>query len=211
MAGQLAFLPSLKAAWTARMPDHPSAERRAPHRGRDVGLLVVALVAIGAGALCYVVKGPEVFLAVLGDDLGLLLSILPKVLAGVLLAGLLAVLLPQDKVARWMGARSGLRGLFLAGFAGAILPGGPMMVFPLTVALGAAGADIGTATAFISGWSLLNLNRTLVWEMSFFDHDFVFLRYGLSLVVPLLLGVAARALFARHQANRPAESEGQAE
>jgi uncharacterized membrane protein YraQ (UPF0718 family) len=208
---QLPFLPAWKAAWIAQMPDHPSAERRAPRRARDVGLLVVALVAIGAGALCYVVKGPEVFFAVLGDDLGLLLSILPKVLAGVLLAGLLAVLLPQDKVARWMGARSGLRGLFLAGFAGAILPGGPMMVFPLTVALGAAGADIGTATAFISGWSLLNLNRTLVWEMSFFDHDFVFLRYGLSLVVPLLLGLAARALFARHQANRTAESEGQAE
>jgi hypothetical protein len=29
--------------------------------------------------------------------------------------------------------------------------------------------------------------------------------------VPLLLGLAARALFARHQANRTAESEGQAE
>lgn len=190
------------------MPDHPSAERRAPRRGRDVGLLVVALVAIGAGAVCYVLKGPDVFFAVLADDLGLLLSILPKVLAGVLLAGLLAVLLPQDKVARWMGARSGLRGLFLAGFAGAILPGGPMMVFPLTVALGAAGADIGTATAFISGWALLNLNRTLVWEMSFFDPDFVFLRYALSLAVPLLLGLAARALFARQEAeSRPAENE----
>lgn len=194
------------------MPDHPQAERRAPRRGRDVGLLVVALVAIGAGALCYVLKGPDVFFAVLGDDLGLLLSILPKVLAGVLLAGLLAVLLPQDKVARWMGARSGLRGLFLAGFAGAILPGGPMMVFPLTVALGAAGADIGTATAFISGWALLNLNRTLVWEMSFFDPDFVFLRYGLSLVVPLLLGLAARAFFARHRdETRAAENESGAE
>ncbi len=47
--------------------------------------------------------------------------------------------------------------------------------------------------------------------MSFFDHDFVLLRYGLSLAVPLLLGLAARALFARQEANRPAESEGQAE
>jgi len=190
------------------MPDPAHAGRRP--KG-DVGLLVVASVAITAGALCYFLKGPEVFLATLGDDLDLLLSILPKVLAGILLSGLLTVLLPQDKVARWMGARSGLRGRVLAGLAGALLPGGPMMAFPLTVALGVAGADIGTATAFISGWSLLNLNRTLVWEMSFFDHDFVFLRYGLSLVVPLLLGLAARALFARHQADRTAESEGQAE
>jgi len=193
------------------MPDPARAGRRP--KG-DVGLLVVASVAITAGALCYFLKGPEVFLATLGDDLDLLLSILPKVLAGVLLSGLLTVLLPQDKVARWMGARSGLRGLVLAGLAGALLPGGPMMVFPLTVALGTAGADIGTATAFIAGWSLLNLNRTLVWEMSFFPHDFVYLRYALSLLVPVLLGLAARAIFARAKGEAPrkdAASEGNAE
>jgi len=194
------------------MPDPAHAGRRP--KG-DVGLLVVASVAITAGALCYFLKGPEVFLATLGDDLDLLLSILPKVLAGVLLSGLLTVLLPQDKVARWMGARSGLRGLVLAGLAGALLPGGPMMAFPLTVALGVAGADIGTATAFIAGWSLLNLNRTLVWEMSFFAHDFVYLRYGLSLALPVLLGLAARLLFARDPAAREggdtADSEGRAE
>lgn len=193
------------------MPDPARAGRRP--KG-DVGLLVVASVAITAGALCYFLKGPEVFIATLGDDLDLLLSILPKVLAGVLLSGLLTVLLPQDKVARWMGARSGLRGLVLAGLAGALLPGGPMMAFPLTVALGVAGADIGTATAFIAGWSLLNLNRTLVWEMSFFPHDFVYLRYALSLLVPVLLGLAARAIFARTKGEAPrkdAASEGNAE
>jgi uncharacterized membrane protein YraQ (UPF0718 family) len=179
----------------------------------DAGLLVVAAVAIAAGVLCYLVKGPEVFLAVLVDDLGLLASVVPKVVAGVLLAGLLTVLLPQEKVARWMGARSGLRGLLLAGVAGALLPGGPMMAFPLTIALRAAGADIGTAVAFLSGWSLLNLNRTLVWEMSFFDQDFVFLRYGLSLVVPLLLGIVARLIFSTPDpgARKPVESDGRAE
>ena len=175
------------------MPDLPAAKRRWQS---DVGLIVVALVAAVAGILCYVLKGPEAFLAVLGDDLMLLLSIAPKVVAGVLLAGLLTVLLPQEKVARWMGARSGLRGLVLAELAGALLPGGPMMAFPLAVALRGAGADLGTTTAFLSGWALLSLNRTLVWEMSFFDHDFVFLRYGLSLAAPLLLGLGARFLFA---------------
>lgn len=188
----------------------PSSSGR---RRGDAGLLVVATVAIAAGVLCFVVKGPEVFLAVLVDDVGLLASVMPKVVAGVLLAGLLTVLLPQEKVARWMGARSGLRGLLLAGVAGALLPGGPMMAFPLTVALRSAGADIGTAVAFLSGWSLLNLNRTLVWEMSFFDQDFVFLRYGLSLVVPLLLGLIARLIFPTPEADaqKPAESDGRAE
>lgn len=190
------------------MPDLPTTARRP--KG-DVGLLIVALVAAAAGTACYLLKGPEVFFAVLRNDLTLLLAIAPKVIAGVLLAGLLTVLLPREKVARWMGTRSGLRGLCLAGLAGALLPGGPMMAFPLAVALRAAGADIGTATAFLSGWSLLNLNRTLVWEMSFFSHDFVYLRYGLSLLVPLLLGLAARLLFTRAAGfarGEEAKSEG---
>lgn len=190
------------------MPDKAQPGRRRPS---DVGLLVVALVALGAGALCYAVKGPEVFLATLGGDLDLLLSVLPKVVAGVLLSGLLTVLLPRDKVARWMGGRSGLRGLMLAGAAGALLPGGPMMAFPLTVALRSAGADVGTAVAFLVGWSLLNLNRTLVWELSFFPHGFVALRYGLSLALPVLLGLAARLLFTAPTRDDTADSEGRAE
>ena len=180
-----------------------------PRRHVDPGLLILLFVALGAGALCYVLKGPAVFQAVLQEDLWLLTAIAPKVLAGVLLAGLLTVLLPREKVARWMGARSGVKGLALAGLAGALLPGGPMMTFPLAVALGAAGADIGTATAFISGWALLSVNRTLVWEMSFFDSDFVLLRYGLCLLLPLLLGWLARFLFGR--AKGLAQSDGRAE
>ena len=166
-------------------------------RKADAGLLIVLVVAVAAGALCYLLKGPEIFWQVLHDDLWLLAAISPKVLAGVLLAGLLTVLLPREQVARWMGSRSGFKGLALAAVAGALLPGGPMMTFPLAVALGAAGADIGTATAFIAGWALLSVNRTLVWEMSFFDNDFVLLRYGLSLLLPLLLGWLARQLFAK--------------
>jgi len=175
----------------------PNPAPARPRRKVDAGLLIVLAVALLAGGLCYALKGPAVFWSVLGDDLWLLLAIAPKVLAGVLLAGLLTVLLPREQVARWMGSRSGLKGLTLAALAGALLPGGPMMTFPLAVALGAAGADIGTATAFIAGWALLNVSRTLVWEMSFFDNDFVLLRYGLSLLLPILLGWLARQFFGR--------------
>ncbi|WP_422367799.1 permease [Pelagibius sp.] len=188
------------------MPN-PASDR--PRPKVDAGLVIVFVVAVAAGALCYMLKGPGVFWSVLGDDLWLLLAIAPKVLAGVLLAGLLTVLLPREQVARWMGSRSGFKGLALASLAGALLPGGPMMTFPLAVALGAAGADIGTATAFIAGWGLLNVSRTLVWEFSFFDGDFVLLRYGLSLLLPILLGWLARQLFGRAKAL--AEGQGGAE
>ena len=66
------------------------------------------------------------------------------------------------------------------------------MTFPIAAGLGVAGADLGAMIAFISGWSLLGLNRTLIWEFSFLPADLVWTRYLLSLPVPILLGLAVR-------------------
>jgi hypothetical protein len=59
----------------------------------------------------------------------------------------------------------------------------------------AAGADLGAGIALVSGWVLLGLNRTLIWEFSFLPADFVLLRVALSLPVPILLGWATRKLY----------------
>jgi hypothetical protein len=75
-----------------------------------------------------------------------------------------------------------------------------MMTFPLAAGLGVAGADLGAVIAFISGWSLLGLNRTLIWEFSFLPADLVWTRYLLSLPMPVLLGMAARSLMQRRAA-----------
>lgn len=75
-----------------------------------------------------------------------------------------------------------------------------MMTFPLAAGLTAAGADLGATIAFVSGWSLLGLNRTLIWEFSFLPSDLVWTRYMLSLPAPVLLGLAARAVMQRRVA-----------
>ena len=163
-------------------------------RGDRTSLLLVAAIALVSGGLCYGLKGPEVFFATFAADARLMLDLLPRMAAALLLAGALFVLLPRDKVARWLGAGSGLRGLVLAEIAGILTPGGPMTAFPMAAMMIGAGADIGAAVTYVTAWMFLGVSRMLVWEIPFMGADFAMLRYGVSLALPLLAGLIARQL-----------------
>ena len=103
-------------------------------------------------------------------------------------------LLPREKVAGWVGPDSGTRGLIYAALAGAVIPGGPMMTFPLAAGMLAAGADLAAALNCVTAWSLYGLNRTLIWELSFLHADLVALRVAICRPLPVLLGLAVRRL-----------------
>jgi uncharacterized membrane protein YraQ (UPF0718 family) len=129
------------------------------------------------------------------------------IVAGLMLAGLVEILVPKELVARWLGTSSGLRGLLLATVAGAMTPGGPFSSFPIVLALQRAGADIGTMVTFITAWSVIGLNRLLVWEIPFFEPDFLIVRYVASIPLPFIAGLIARYFFARMWArSEPAKS-----
>ncbi|MGF1527442.1 MAG: hypothetical protein ACFCBW_11720 [Candidatus Competibacterales bacterium] len=160
----------------------------------DWGLGLIATTGTTCAAWVWFNQGPGAFWQILMGDAHLLLAVLPKVIAGVLLAGLLAVLLPREQVAAWLGQGSGVYGLILSAAVGALLPGGPAMVFPLGVTLIARGADGGAVTAYLLGWALLSLNRTLVWEVSFMGFELAALRWGICLPLPVVVGALVRRL-----------------
>lgn len=162
----------------------------------DFGLFFVAALAVGSGAAVWHLQGRDRFLSLLFADLATLGSLLPKIFGSILLAVGLSMVLPREKVLRLIGPESGLRGLFLASLAGALIPGGPNMTFPLTLALMAAGADLGAGLALITGWVLLGTNRILIWELSLLPGWLVALRIGLSLAVPMAIGALGRRLLA---------------
>lgn len=158
----------------------------------DGGFLFVLALAAVSGAAVLWLKGPERFAEILLRDIGFSLALLPKIAAGVLVASAMPFLLPRKRVLALIGPESGVRGLAIAMAAGAVFPGGPSVTYPLTIGLMAAGADLGAGVALVSGWVLLGLNRTLIWELSFLPPEFVALRVALSLPAPILLGVAIR-------------------
>lgn len=174
------------------MQDTPGDTGRARPKLIDGSFLFVLGLALLSGAGVAWLKGPARFWEILARDLGFTLILMPKIVAGVVIACALPLLLPRDRVLRHVGPESGLRGLLIAALAGAALPGGPSVTYPLTLGLMAAGADLGAGVALVSGWVLLGLNRTVIWELSFLPPEFVALRVALSLPAPILLGWAAR-------------------
>ena len=90
----------------------------------------------------------------LGTGLSILWTILPLLVAAFLTAGLIQALVKEQTVKHWLGSRSGWRGLLLACLAGALIPGGPYVYYPIAAALLKTGAGLGVLVAFISAKNL---------------------------------------------------------
>lgn len=125
----------------------------------------------------------------------LFLQVLPNLVLGFTIAGLLQVLLPQDLIARWMGAESGWRGLFFGSAAGIVTPGGPFTHFPILAGFMSKGAGIGPVAAYIAGWAVLGLNRIVVWEIPILGWKFVLARVLGCILFPPLCGWLAGTIY----------------
>jgi uncharacterized membrane protein YraQ (UPF0718 family) len=167
------------------------AERRRV-RTFEWSTAIIAAVAIAAGTIVYLRDGTDKFTTILSKDLWLFTGMLPKMAAGCMIAAFVTRLLPREVVARVVGGESGVLGLVIAMVMGAVLPGGPLTIYPVAGAFLLLGADVGTAVAFITAWNLLGYNRALIWELPFFGPDFVFWRIVIALPLPIIAGLMAR-------------------
>ncbi|MEO0544200.1 MAG: hypothetical protein AAFY99_10325 [Pseudomonadota bacterium] len=161
----------------------------------DASFLILFSIAVVAAFLVAWFKGPWRVVEIAASYLGFLAILSPKILCGFFIAAAVPILVPREVFTRWLGQESGLRGLGVASLAGAFVPGGPMMIFPLAVGFRAAGASTATLITFVTAWSLYGINRTVIWEMSFLHIDFVLLRVLICLPLPFLVGwIASRVL-----------------
>jgi uncharacterized membrane protein YraQ (UPF0718 family) len=147
---------------------------------------------VSAAVAVYVRDGWDRFTAVFFGDLHIFIDILPKMAAGCLIGVFSTLLIPREMVARLVGAESGFSGLVIATFAGAIMPGGPVTVYPVAGAFLAVGADVGAALAFVTSWTLLGYARALVWELPFMGTHFVLWRIAVAPAFPLIVGLLGR-------------------
>jgi uncharacterized membrane protein YraQ (UPF0718 family) len=182
------------------IPPLPPIKRR-KRKPFDWSTAGIGLLVTVAATFVFVRDGRERFLEILYSDLSLFGGMLLKVLAGCLIGAFVARLLPRELVARWVGAESGFVGLLIATILGALLPGGPVTIYPVASAFLLVGADVGATIAFITSWTLLGYTRALVWELPFFGLDFVIWRTIVALPLPILAGLLAR-LLARKAAAR---------
>lgn len=153
-----------------------------------------AAAAAAFGGLCWALKGPDVVRDALASDLRLLIDLLPRVLVALSIAALIWLMLPRERMAKMVGADSGLYGLAVASVAGAVTPGGPSSAYPLLAVLAVSGADRGALVAYITSWATLGLQRVLIWDVPFMGAEFALLRLAVTLPLPILAGLIARRL-----------------
>lgn len=155
------------------------------------GFLLFAIVSATA---CYLAIGPEAFDQAVDGDIAMVTKTIPRIVAAMLVAGMIWVMLPRDRLTRLIGSESGLRGLVVSAAAGVITPGGPSAAFSLLAVLGGAGADRGALVAYIASWSMLGVQRIIVWDVPMMGAEFSLTRFLVSLPLPIVAGLIARRI-----------------
>jgi uncharacterized membrane protein YraQ (UPF0718 family) len=183
---------------TPKPPPAPIIKRR-KRKPFDWSTAAILGMMSTAAVVVYFRDGSEKFFEILDHDVRLFADMLPKVAAGCLLGAFLARLLPRELVAKWIGAESGFLGLIVATVLGAILPGGPVTIYPVASALLVVGADVGATVAFLTSWTLMGYTRALVWEIPFFGPEFVGWRILLSTPLPIIAGLLARLIIRNYK------------
>lgn len=157
------------------------------------GIIVMWLLAFGALALC-LRRSPAMARRAVDDTGRSLVRVLPVIAVALPMAAFIAELIPEGWAQQWLGPQSAELGIVIASLAGALLPGGPFVAFPLVLGFLKSGAGPAQMVALISGWAILGLHRALSWELPILGPRFVLLRVAASVILPVLAGLMAELL-----------------
>ena len=110
--------------------------------------------------------------------------ILPPVF---ILMGLIEIWIPKDKIEKWLGKDSGVKGAIISVALGT-LPTGPLYVsFPMTASLLRSGASVANMVLFLGSWAALKIPQLMI-EIKFLGLPFTLLRFTLTLVTLIIIG-----------------------
>ncbi len=154
-----------------------------------MGVLALILLFIGYH------RGQAEHISGIKSALNMAVQILPLLILALIVAGMVQVLLPSELISKWIGAESGIRGIFIGTVAGALVPGGPYVSLPIAAGLLRSGAGVGTMVAFLTGWSLWAVSR-LPMEVGILGWKFTLIRLVSTFFFPPIAGLIAHIFFA---------------
>ncbi|RLF08186.1 MAG: hypothetical protein DRJ69_06435 [Thermoprotei archaeon] len=149
-------------------------------------LLLAAVLAITATLLVTFPNKQQAVITAAWDFFVEMMIILPAVMV---LMGLFMVFVPREIVAKHLGISSGIKGVFISIFLGA-LPTGPLYVaFPIAGALVKKGMRISNIIAFLSAWACIKIPQELV-ELQFLGLSFMSARLILTIIFVVFMSIA---------------------
>ncbi|MBO8127445.1 MAG: permease [Firmicutes bacterium] len=123
-----------------------------------------------------------------------LLLTLPLIIAAFIVAGLVQVLISRPFIEQWLGNKSGFRGVLLGTLAGALIPGGPYVYYPLAASFLTAGASLGTVISFVAAKNLISVTR-IPMEVALIGPYATAVRLAVTWFIPFLMGLGANRFF----------------
>ena len=110
-----------------------------------------------------------------------------------ILMGLFTVWVSKEFVMSHLGESSGVKGIAVALFLGAI-PTGPIFVaFPMAQALHKKGASYTNIVIFLSAWACIKIPQELM-ELQFMGAKFMFTRLGMTIIFITIMGMMINKL-----------------
>lgn len=123
--------------------------------------------------------------------LGLVATLLPRVMAALVIAGFAVALLPTAALARLLEGAGGGVGLLVATVAGAMTPGGPMVAFPIALAFAQLEVATPVLVSYVTAWAVLAPHRAVAFEAPVMGWRFAGVRLVASLGLPPAAGALA--------------------
>lgn len=114
------------------------------------------------------------------------IAIAPYIVIIILGIGLLQGFLSEEALSEFLKENSGIRGMFIAGFLGAVLFIPAIIAFPLAASLIDSGASIIVAAAFITTLTMVGI-ITLPLEIKELGKKFAILRNLLSFIIAIII------------------------
>ncbi len=121
-------------------------------------------------------------------------ALAPRLVLAILTSGLLSAIIPGEVMAARIGNERSISLILIASILGGVVPGGPIISFPIVVVLRDAGAGTARIIAFLKAWSVLALHRVMIYEVALMGWRFSASRLAASLVVAPIAGLATQAM-----------------
>lgn len=117
-----------------------------------------------------------------------------------ILMGLFTVWISKEFVMTHLGESSGIKGIAVAFFLGAI-PTGPIFIaFPMAQALHKKGASYTNIVIFLSAWACIKIPQELM-ELQFMGAKFMLARLGMTIIFITIMGMIINKLMNKKMIN----------
>ena len=124
----------------------------------------------------------------------MVLTVSPMLLFAFIVAGLIQHIVSKDTIERFLGNRSGFKGILLGAVAGGLIPGGPYVYLPIAASFLVGGANIGVVMAFVVAKNLWSFSR-LPMELALLGGEITLVRFALTAAFPLIVGLLADRIY----------------